>query len=87
LPVNTGAVLSDVHVTVRAAVAVLPQPPVAVNVLVLERVHPSLIIGPSLEVIVILAQASVAVTVPKAALIDSADGLHPRFGGALNVPI
>jgi hypothetical protein len=32
--VNTGGVLSDVHVTVRAAVAVLPQASLAVHVLV-----------------------------------------------------
>jgi hypothetical protein len=40
--VNTGAVLSDVQVTVREVVAVLPQPSLAVNVLVCEREQPLL---------------------------------------------
>ena len=79
-----GPLLSAVHVTVRDAVAVLPQPPVAVNVLVLERLHPLVSVEPSLEVMVTLAQASVAVIVPKAASISLADGLHPRSAGALN---
>src|SRR5678815_2898178 len=81
--VIVGAVTSAVHVAVRDAVAVLPQPPVAVNVLVLERLHPMLSVGPSLDVMVTLAQASVAVTVPKAAFISFSDGLHPRGVGTL----
>src|SRR6187431_2424446 len=82
--VITGGVLSEVQVTVRDAVDVLPQPPVAVNVLVLSRLHPTLRVGPSLEVIVTLAQTSVAVIVPKAPSISAADGLHPRGVGKLN---
>jgi len=44
LPVTmmVGGVTSNVHVTVRDAVAVLPQASVAVNVLVCEREHPLL---------------------------------------------
>src|SRR6187549_3290834 len=79
--VMVGAVTSAVHVAVREAVAVLPQPPVAVNVLVLARLHPMLSVGPSLDVIVTLAQTSVAVIVPKAALMSLSDGLHPRGVG------
>src|SRR5678810_896205 len=80
LAVIVGEVTSAVHVTVRDAVAVLAQPPVAVNVLVLARLHPTLSVGPSLDVMVTLAQASVAVTVPKAAFISFSDGLHPPLG-------
>ena len=36
-----------------------------------------LVILPSVEVIVVLPQASDAVAVPSAALISAADGLHP----------
>ena len=37
--VNTGGLVSSVHVTVLDAVAVLPQPSVAVNVLVCDLKH------------------------------------------------
>ena len=40
--VNTGGLVSSVHVTVLDAVAVLPQPSVAVNVLVCDLKHPPL---------------------------------------------
>jgi len=40
--VNTGGVLSDVHLTVREVVAVLRHASVAVNVLILQRAQPSL---------------------------------------------
>jgi hypothetical protein len=76
--VNTGAVLSAVHVTVLDAVEVLPQKSLAVNVLVCERLHPLLLTLPSLEDTVGTPQASVAVAVPNAPLISPADGLHPR---------
>ena len=36
------------------------------------------LVGPSLDVMVTLAQTSVAVIVPKAALMSFSDGLHPR---------
>src|SRR4030095_11414232 len=47
--VKTGGVTSAVHVTVRAAVEVLPQKSLAVNVLVCEREQPLLLTLPSLE--------------------------------------
>ena len=42
---------------------------------------------PSLEVIVVLPQASVADAVPNAALISAPDGLHPRVVAAPAVVI
>src|SRR4030095_13431060 len=91
--VITGGVTSAVHVTVRDAVAVLPQASLAVNVLVCERPHPLLLTLPSLEETVGVPQASVAVAVPSELLISPADGLHPsvndpppvvRIGGVLS---
>ena len=76
--VITGAVLSPNQVIVLDAVAVLPQPSLAVNILVWEREQLLLEILPSLEVMVVLPQASVAVAVPSAALISAADGLQPN---------
>ena len=77
--VITGGVRSSAaHVTVLAAVAVLPHASLAVNVLVCEREQLLLVILPSLEVIVALPHASVADAVPRAALISAADGLHPN---------
>src|SRR5262245_11652 len=58
--VNTGAVLSAVHVTVLDAVDVLPQASLAVNVLVWLREQLVLLIVPSLIVTVGVPQASVA---------------------------
>jgi hypothetical protein len=75
--VNTGGVLSAVHVTVLDAVAVLPQASLAVNVLVCERPQPLLETLPSLDVTVVGPQASVAEAEPSARLISLADGLHP----------
>jgi hypothetical protein len=63
------AVKGTVHVTVREAIAVLPQASVEVNVLVLERAHPLLITIPSEELTETLPQLSVAVAEPRAALI------------------
>src|SRR4029079_17905670 len=77
--VITGGVLSDFHVTVRDAAAVLPQASTAVHVLVCVRVQPSLPIVPSLGADrVAVPQASLAEAVPKAAPISSAVGLQPR---------
>ena len=77
--VNVGAVLSSVHVIVLQAVDVLPQASRAVNVLFWERVHPLLDTLPSLGVITVgMLHASVAVAVPRAALISLAEGLHPN---------
>jgi len=72
-----GPELSAVHVTVREAVAVLPQASLAVHVLVCEREQLLLEMLPSLDVRVVLPQASVAVAVPSALLISPVDGLHP----------
>src|SRR6185503_8518062 len=57
--VNTGAVRSTTHITVRDAVDVLPQKSLAVHVLVCERLHPSVVTLPSLEVTVGVPQPSV----------------------------
>ena len=66
-----------VHVTVVAAVAVLPQASMAVNVLVLEALHDVVVIAPSLDDIVGVLQPSEAVAVPRAAAISEAEGLQP----------
>src|SRR6187549_1538199 len=66
-----------VHVTVVAAVAVLPQASIATNVLVLEALHDVVVIAPSLDVIDAVPQPSEAVAVPRAAAISEADGLQP----------
>jgi hypothetical protein len=71
-----------VHVTVEAAVAELPQPSVALNVLVCEAEQPLDCTGPSVTVTAGDPQAAVAVAEPRAALISEADGLQPRFATA-----
>jgi hypothetical protein len=76
-PVNTGAVLSRLHVTVEEAVALLPQPSEAVKVLVCEAVHAVVVTAPSVKLIAGVPHAAEAVAVPSAALISEADGLHP----------
>jgi len=77
--VIVGGVRSFVHVTVLEVVAVLPQPSVAVKVLVLVRKQPSLWSAPSVPALTVTApQASVAVAVPSAAFIADEDGLQPR---------
>jgi hypothetical protein len=77
LPVNDGAVLSSVHVTVEEAVALLPQPSEAVKVLVWEAAHAFVVTGPSVKLIAGVPHTAEAVAVPRAALISEADGLHP----------
>ena len=84
--VNVGGVRSEIQVTVRDAVEVLPQASIALNVLVCEREQPSLVTLPSLEVTVGLLHASVAVAVPKAPLIAPEDGLHPSDAPLATVP-
>ena len=74
--VITGAVLSAVHVTVVEAVAELPQPSTAVNVLVWLTEQLSVTAEASEEVIVTALQPSVAVAEPSAALISEAVGLQ-----------
>ena len=61
--ISVGAVTSYIHLTVREVVDVLRHPSVAVNVLVLERLHPLLTTAPSDDVIVTAPQTSVAVAV------------------------
>ena len=58
-------------------VAVLPQASLAVNVLVLDAEHEVVVIDPSVDVIVVVLQPSVAVAEPSAALISEAEGLQP----------
>src|SRR4029453_10060162 len=71
-----------VQVTVVEAVAVLPQASLAVYVLVSEAEQEVVAIVPSLNVSVGLPQASVAVAVPRAAVISEAEGLQPRVAVA-----
>ena len=61
-------------------VAVLPQASLAVNVLVCDALNEVVVIVPSVDVIVVVLQPSVAVAVPSAAAISEADGLQPRVG-------
>ena len=74
---NTGAV-ATLQVTVREVLDDSVQLSVAVNVLVWERAHPLLLTAPSDEVTVGVLQLSVALAVPRAALISAALGLQPR---------
>jgi hypothetical protein len=79
LAVTTGGVISNVHVTVRDAVPVLPHPSVAVHVRVCDRAQPVLPTGLSDEVGVSAPlQLSEAVAPSRVVLIVDVDGLHPR---------
>src|SRR4026209_1461133 len=60
------------HVTVLVIVALLPQPSMAVNVLVCEEEQLLVDIAPSVEVIVTVLHPSVAVAEPSAAVISVA---------------
>jgi hypothetical protein len=75
--VNTGGVLSAVHETVLVAVAELPQPSEAMNVLVCDREQLLDCTVPSVNVIIGVLQSAVAVAEPRAALISAAEGLQP----------
>ena len=75
--VNAGGVTSAIHVTVLDDVDVLPQPSLAIKLLVCERLHPLLCTLPSVAAIVTGPHASVAVAFPSASLISDAAGLHP----------
>ena len=77
--VNVGGVVSAVQVNTCVQVAVLPQPSVAVYVLVCVRRHPFGMIDPRELVIVGVPQASVAVAAPGA---GTPDGLHPSSAPA-----
>ena len=80
--VIVNGVLSAVQVTVVEAVAELPQPSTAVNVLVWLTEQLSVTAAQSEEVIVTALHASVAVAEPSAALISEAVGLQPRVAPA-----
>ena len=58
-------------------VAVLPQASLAMNVLVCEALHEVVVIVPSVDVIVVVLQPSVAVAEPSAAEIADEVGLQP----------
>jgi len=80
--VRDGPLRSRIHVTVEEAVAELPQPSEAVNVLVCEALHEVVVTGPSETVTDGVLQAAVAVAEPRAALISVADGLQPSVATA-----
>jgi len=74
----TGGLGALVHVTVVEAVAVLPQASMAENVLVREAEQEVVAIVPSLNTKVGVPHPSVAVAVPRAAIISAVKGLQPR---------
>jgi len=76
--VMTGAIRSEVQLTVLIAVAELPQPSEAINVLTCEKAQPLDCTAPSVNVTIGVLQAAVAVADPRAAVISEAEGLHPR---------
>ena len=78
VPVNAGGIRSLVQLTVLIAVAELPQPSVAMNVLTCEKAQPLEVTAPSVNVTIGVLQAAVAVAEPSAASIAEAAGLHPR---------
>ena len=82
LAVMDGPLRSRIHVTVVEAVAELPQPSEAENVLVCEALHEVVVIGPSETITAGVLQAAVAVAEPRAALISEADGLQPSVATA-----
>src|SRR6188768_1984753 len=77
-PVNVGGIWSEVQLTVLIAVAELPQPSEAMNVLTCENAQPAELTAPSVNVTIGVLQAAVAVAEPSAALISEAEGLQPR---------
>ena len=75
---NSGGVTSLVQLTVRIAVAELPQPSEAIKVLTCEKAQPLEVTAPSVNVTIGVLHAAVAVADPSAAVISAAEGLHPR---------
>jgi hypothetical protein len=73
----TGGVRSLVQLTVLIAVAELPQPSEAMNVLTCEKYKPLEVTAPSVNVTIGVLHAAVAVADPSAAVISEAEGLHP----------
>jgi hypothetical protein len=82
--VITGGIRSRVQLTVLDVVALLPQPSMAVNILVLEEEQLDVDTAPSVNVIVVVLQPSLAVADPSAASISEAEGLQPRV---VTVPV
>jgi hypothetical protein len=80
--VMDGPLRSRIHVTVVEAVAELPQPSEAVNVLVCEALHEVVVTGPSETITAGVLHAAVAVAEPRAALISEAEGLQPSVATA-----
>ena len=72
-----GALGALSHVTVLDVVALLPQPSMAVNILVCEEEQLLVDIAPSVEVILTALHASVADAEPSAAVIADEAGLQP----------
>ena len=71
-----GGVTSTVQLIVLESLAELPQASVVVHVLVCERRQPLLCRRPSTGVADTVPQLSVALALPRAALMSAADGLH-----------
>ena len=85
---TTGAVISNVQVTVRDAVPTLPQLSVALHVLVCERAQPVDPTAPSDAVGVSpLAQLSDTDAPQRALLIVDVDGLHPSVVDAFDAGV
>ena len=82
LAVMDGPLRSRIHVTVEEAVAELPQPSEAVNVLVCDALQEVVTTGPSETITAGVLQAAVAVAEPRAAVISEADGLQPSVATA-----
>jgi hypothetical protein len=76
--VITGGTRSLVQLTVLDVVALLPQPSIAVNILVLDDEQLDVDTAPSVNVTVVVLQPSLAVADPSAASISEAEGLQPR---------
>jgi hypothetical protein len=86
--VITGAVISNVHVTVREVVPTFPHASVALHVLVCDRAQPVDPTEPSVAVGVSAPlQLSDAVAPSSAVLIVAVDGLHPSDVEAVDVAV
>ena len=75
--IMVGALGALSQLTVLEVVAELPQPSMAVNILVCEEEQLLVDTAPSVNVIVAMLQPSVAVAEPSAAVISEAKGLQP----------
>jgi hypothetical protein len=79
IAVIVGPVRLAVQVAVLEVVDVFPHASVAVNVLVCDRIHASLRMGPVVVVTVAVPHPSVAVALPNAAFMAADVGLHPKM--------